>query len=186
MKLVRCSATLEQAVIVSLHLSFLSQSKYFSIELDSHIIYFNSPSVKTIEMNISLAGIILSVILLVTLTHADMAEKPKAEKPKEVASDEPEVDEEGYERGLTSEEIMNLPDMPDQEDEETAGMTIDEIIERANHMGRGNHAEVENPDGPYIVQGDIAMTKEQYEEHMAEWKVQEAELIAKGIIKPDK
>ena len=138
---------------------------------------------------------------------------------------------------------MNLPDMPDQEDEETAGMTIgksrfisesalwslsttsvllqtnciivnynrnhnhvqlyillpclyhryninvflaDEIIERANHMGRGNHAEVENPDGPYIVQGDIAMTKEQYEEHMAEWKVQEAELIAKGIIKPDK
>lgn len=83
MKLVRCSATLEQAVIVSLHLSFLSQSKYFSIELDSHIIYFNSPSVKTIEMNISLAGIILSVILLVTLTHADMAEKPKAEKPKE-------------------------------------------------------------------------------------------------------
>ena len=44
----------------------------------------------------------------------------------------------------------------------------------------------ESDDGTYIVQGDIAMTKEQYEEYMAEWKKQEAELIAKGEMKPDK
>ena len=33
-------------------------------------------------------------------------------------------EEEGYVKGLTAEEIMNLPDMPDEEDEETKGMTI--------------------------------------------------------------
>ena len=86
---------------------------------------------------------------------------------------EPEVDEEGYIRGLTSEEIMNLPDMPDEEDEETAGMTIDQITERANQMGGGGEGSQPLADGTYLV-GDIAMTKEQYEEHMAEWKIQEA------------
>jgi len=98
---------------------------------------------------------------------------------------EPEVDEEGYIRGLTSEEIMNLPDMPDEEDEETAGMNIDQIIEKANQMGGGGEGSQPLADGTYLV-GDIAMTKEQYEEHMAEWKIQEAELIARGEITPDK
>merc|ERR1719259_1566252 len=72
-----------------------------------------------------------------------------------------------------------------EEDQVTKGMTIDEIIERANQKcqgGGGRHCE----EAPYIVQGDIAMTKEQYEEYMADWKKQEAELIAKGEIKPPK
>ena len=64
-------------------------------------------------------------------------------------------------------------------------LSLDQIIERANQMGRGQSADA-GGDAPYIVQGDIAMTKEQYEEYMAEWKKQEAELIAKGEIKPDK
>ena len=65
----------------------------------------------------------------------------------------------------------------------------DEIIERANQRSRameGDGGVHESDDGTYIVQGDIAMTKEQYEEYMAEWKKQEAELIAKGEMKPDK
>jgi len=126
-------------------------------------------------MKLNLTGISLSLFLLVGLVA--MAEKPKGEP-----------EEEGYIKGLSSEEIMNLPDMPDEEDEETANMTIDEIIERANKMGQGSGgARSGAADGsPYIVQGDIAMTKEQYDEYMAEWKKQEAELIAKGEIKPDK
>ena len=63
----------------------------------------------------------------------------------------------------------------------------DEIIERANKgCHRGAVEERCEEEGPYIVQGDIAMTKEQYEEYMADWKKQEAELIAKGEIKPPK
>ena len=64
--------------------------------------------------------------------------------------------------------------------------TPDEIIERANQRGNANQSEEGNIDGPYIVQGDIAMTKEEYEEHMAEWEKQKAELIAKGEMQPDK
>ena len=33
-------------------------------------------------------------------------------------------EEEGYVKGLTAEEIMNLPDIPDDEDDETKDMTI--------------------------------------------------------------
>jgi len=131
-------------------------------------------------MTIRLTGIILYVTLLLFPSYAAMAEKPKG------AEAEPELDEEGYVRGLTSEEIMNLPPLEDDEDEETAGMTIDEIIERANQRGNANQSEEGNIDGPYIVQGDIAMTKEEYEEHMAEWEKQKAELIAKGEMQPDK
>ena len=40
----------------------------------------------------------------------------------------PELDEEGYVKGLTAEEIMNLPDLPDEEDEETAGLTIGKFV----------------------------------------------------------
>jgi len=40
-------------------------------------------------------------------------------------------------------------------------------------------------DGTYLV-GDFAMTKEQYEDRMAEGKIHEAELIARGEITPDK
>jgi len=135
---------------------------------------------KTTAMNFRLA-VISFVIFLITLVHVTMADNAKEGAVR--AESEVEGD---YVRGLTSEEIMNLPDMPDEEDPETAGMTIDQIIERANQMGRGSHGHTQNPDEPYIVQGDIAMTKEQYEEHMAEWKKQEAELIAKGEIKPGK
>jgi len=125
-------------------------------------------------------GIVLVFLIQVFLSPCAMAEKPKEQPVEE--------EEEGYVRGLTSEEIMNLPDLPD-EDDETAGMTIDEIIERANQRSRameGDGGVHESDDGTYIVQGDIAMTKEQYEEYMAEWKKQEAELIAKGEMKPDK
>merc|ERR1712126_41010 len=124
-----------------------------------------------------LKGIFL--YLLVAISQDAMAEKPQDEHVPE--------EEEGYVKGLTAEEIMNLPAMPDDEDDETRDMTIDEIIERANQGCRQGPEEChEEEGGPYIVQGDIAMTKEQYEEHMADWKKQEAELIAKGEIKPPK
>ena len=64
-------------------------------------------------------------------------------------------------------------------------LSADQIIERANQMGGGGEGSQPLADGTYLV-GDIAMTKEQYEEHMAEWKIQEAELIARGEITPDK
>lgn len=132
---------------------------------------------QNIAMKFEPTGILLGLSLLVCV--AAMAEAKK-EGPV------PEEEEDGqYIKGLTAEEIMNLPDISDDEDDETRGMTMDEIIERANQMGQGRSADA-GGDAPYIVQGDIAMTKEQYEEYMAEWKKQEAELIAKGEIKPDK
>jgi len=130
-------------------------------------------------MKTVLTGFVLVFLFQVILSPCAMAEKPKEEPVEE--------EEEGFVRGLTSDEIMNLPDLPD-EDDETAGMTIDEIIERANQRSRATEGAGvrESEDGTYIVQGDIAMTKEQYEEHMAEWEKQKAELIARGEMKPDK
>jgi len=127
-------------------------------------------------MKLNSTGILLSLFLFAATSTSAMAEKPQEDQVPE---------EEGYVKGLTAEEIMNLPDMPDEEDEETKGMTIDEIIERANQKCKGGDAR-HCEEAPYIVQGDIAMTKEQYEEYMADWKKQEAELIAKGEIKPPK
>ena len=86
-----------------------------------------------------------------------------------------------------SNDIVFNGTMSDDEPCGTCSLLTDEIIERANKgCHRGAVEERCEEEGPYIVQGDIAMTKEQYEEYMADWKKQEAELIAKGEIKPPK
>jgi len=154
--------------------SFMQQQLVELFIFHDFFLYQIAP--QNIAMKLELTGILIGLSLLVFV--AAMAE---AKKEGQV----PEEEDGQYIKGLTAEEIMNLPDISDDEDEETAGMTMDEIIERANQMGQGRSADA-GGDAPYIVQGDIAMTKEQYEEYMAEWKKQEAELIAKGEIKPDK
>jgi len=78
-----------------------------------------------------------------------MAEKKPAEND---APEEPD-----FEAGLTSEQIMNM-NFETTEDPETAGMTIDQIIERAS----GGMRDGDQGEGTYRV-GDIMMTKEDYE-----------------------
>lgn len=132
--------------------------------------------------SISKIGIFFLFLVVSNSVRDTMAEKSPDTKPEKEQEDE----DEGYDpNALTAEQIMNLPDYEPDEDDDTEGMTIDEIMERANQRSDamyGNSGPQE--DGTYIVQGDIAMTKEDYEQYMADWKVEEAKLIAEGKINP--
>jgi hypothetical protein len=102
-----------------------------------------------------------------------MAEKSldtKLDKDQEDEEDEGEDEDKGLDPNpLMAEEIMNLPDYEPGEDEETEGMITNEIIERANQRYDAIHGNSgSQEDGTYIVKGDIAMTKEEYEQYTVE------------------